>query len=333
MAAQDISANLTHPAQANLAGALDALMIEKFDGRVAEHEQNESITDGMFDMKPLIGTDTMSTAAMGDPTLQAVNPGVEPLGNKIEVGSQIVQVKTPILARVVEGMLSAVQDRLAVKSRTPLNFGRKIAKIKDELLLLHVAKSALSAAGTGGVTDMPAGVNKVLAAATDELDATKLELGVMGMAQALAENEVDYMNGQGRLFVAPAQYFTLLKNDKLVDADFSKENGSYANAKIGAASGMPMVMTNRLTQAIDDGTTVGSNGNIMGPNYHCSVTESNVVALFGTEESIMVAQSIPLTSDVYWDQRLLTWFIDAYLAFGAALDRPDKSAILRKVLP
>jgi len=330
MAAQDISAGLTYPAQANLAGPLDALMIEKFDGRVAEHEQIESISDGMFDMVPLIGTDTLSTAAMGDPTLQAVNPGVEPLANKIETGSQIVQVKTPILARVTEGMLAAVQDRLAVKSRTPMNFGRRIAKIKDELLLLHVAKSALSTTGAGGVSDMPAGVHKSLSAGGDELDATKMEAGVMTMAQALAENDVDYMSGDGRLFIAPAQFFTLLKNDKLVDADFSKENGNYANAKIGAASGMPMVMTNRLSQAVDDGSVAGSNGNIMGPNYYTSATEAKVVALFGSRESIMCAISIPLTSDVYWDQRLLTWFIDAYLAFGCAQDRPDKTASLSK---
>jgi hypothetical protein len=52
MAAQDISANITNPAQRNLAGALDALMIEKFDGRVHMHEQMVSVTDGVFDFKP-----------------------------------------------------------------------------------------------------------------------------------------------------------------------------------------------------------------------------------------------------------------------------------------
>jgi hypothetical protein len=328
MAAQDISANLTHPAQANLAGALDALMIEKFDGRVHMHEQKVSITDGVFDMVPLVGTDTMSNAAMGDPTLQAVVAGVEPLGKEIEVGSQIVQVKTPILARVVVAMLAQVQDRLAVKSRTPLNFARKIAKIKDELLLLQCVKSAMKATGAGDVSDMPAGTNHELAAADDETDATKLEAGVMVLAQTLAEKEVDLMDG--KCYVAPEQYFTLLKNDKLTDADFSKDNGNYAQAAVAASSGMPLVMTNRLSQTADDGSVSGSNANIMGASYLTTDEESDAVALFAMGESIMVAQSIPLTSDVYWDKRLLTWFIDSYLAFGAAPDRPDKTAVLRK---
>jgi hypothetical protein len=328
MAAQDISANLVHPAQANGAGALDALMIEKFDGRVHIHEQNASVTDGLFDMIPLVGTDTLSNAAMGDPTLQAVSPGVEPLGKDIEVGSQIVQVKTPILARVVVAMLAQVQDRLAVKSRTPMNFGRKIAKIKDELLLHQATKSGMKATGAAEVTDMPAGVNKELAAATDELDATKLEVGIMSLAQALMEQEVELTDG--KLFVAPAQYFTLLKNDKLTSADYSSGNANYSKAMISVSSGMPIVPTNRLSQAADDGTTVGSNANIMGANYIVSDEESDVVGLYATPDSIMVASSIPLTTDVYWDKRLLTWFIDSYLAFGAAPDRPDKTAVLRK---
>ena len=328
MAAQDISANLVHPAQRNLSGSLDALMIEKFDGRVHMHEQKESITDSVFDFKPLVGTDTMSNAAMGDPTLQAVVAGVEPLGKSLEVGDQIVQVKTPILARVVVAMLAQVQDRLSVKSRTPRNFARKIAKIKDELLLLQCVKSGMKATGAGDVTDIPGGVNKELAAATDELDATKFEAGIMTLAQGLAEQEVDL--AEGKLYVAPAQYFTLLKNDKLTDANFSKENGNYAQAAVSVTSGMPIVMTNRLTQAADDGSVAGSNANIMGINYTCSDEESDVVGLFAMGESIMVAQSIPLTSDVYWDKRLLTWFIDSYLAFGAAPDRPDKTAVLRK---
>lgn len=328
MAAQDLSSNLINPAQRNLAGPIDALMIEKFDGRVHMHEQKASITSGLFDFMPLVGTDTMSNAAMGDPSLQPVIRGVEPLGGEIEVGDQIVQVKQPIIARVTMPMLSQVQDRLSIKSRTPMNFGRRIAKAIDEILLLMCVKSAMKATGAGEVSDMPGGVNEQLAAAGDELDATDLELGILSLAQKLAEQEVE--QGDGKCYLAPAQYFTLLKNDKLTSVDYSAGNGNYAAAFLTQSAGMPLVMTNRLTQAADDGSDVKKNGYLMGANYTTSADEALAVALFCMAESIMVAQSIPLTSDVYWDKRLLCWFIDSYLAFGAAPDRPDKTAVLRK---
>ena len=328
MAAQDISANLMHPSQRNLSGALDALMIEKFGGRVEISEQKESISDGVFVMTPLIGTDTLSNSAMGDPTLQAVVPGIEPLGCDIEVGDQIVQVKTPILARVVVGMLAQVQDRLNIKSRTPAQFGRKIAKAKDELLLHQCVKSGMKATGFGDVADIPGGVNEELVAAGDELDATLLELKIMSLAQGLAEQEVDLADG--KLYMPPAQFFALLKNDKLTDANFSKENGNYAQAAVSVTSGMPIVMTNRLSQVADDGSGAGSNANIMGANYIVSDEESDIVSLFAMPESIMVAQAIPLTSDVYWERRTLSWFIDSFLSFGAAPGRSDMTAVLRK---
>jgi len=328
MALQDISAYLTNPAQANGAGPVDALMIEKFSGTVSIEEQKASITDGVFEMKPMIGTDTMSNAAMGEPTMQALIPGVEPEGKSIEVGSAIVQVKNPILARVTVGMLAQVQDRLDIKGRTPGQFARKIAKTKDEILLHQCVKSGMKATGPGGITGFPGGINKELAAATDELDATKFEAGIMLLAQGLAEQEIDLVDG--KLYVAPAQYFTLLKNDKLTDANFSKENGNYSQAAVSVTSGMPIVMTNRLSQAADDGSVEGSNAQMMGANYIVSLEESDVVGLFAMGESIMVAVSIPLTSDVWWDQRLKVWFIDSYLAFGAGPDRSDKTAVLRK---
>jgi hypothetical protein len=225
-------------------------------------------------------------------------------------------------------MLAQVQDRLSIKSRTPMNFGRKIAKIKDELLLHQAVKSGMKATGAGDVTDIPGGVNKELASANDETNATNFEAGIMLLAQALMEQEVELTDG--KLFVAPAQYFTLLKNDKLTSADYSSGNANYSAAMISVSSGMPIVPTNRLSQAADDGTVAGSNANIMGANYVVSDEESDVVGLYATPDSIMVASSIPLTTDVYWDKRLLTWFIDSYLAFGAAPDRPDKTAVLRK---
>jgi hypothetical protein len=325
---QDYSSVITNPSQANLAGALNALSIEKFDGRVHMHAQKKSVTDGLFDMIPLVGTDTMSNAAMGDPTLQAVSPGVEPTAHQIEVGSQIVQVKTPILARVVVAMLDQVQDRLGVKSRTPNNFGKKIAKFKDQLLLNQATKSGMKATGSAEVSDMPGGVNKELAAATDETDATKFELGIQELAQGLAEQEIEPTDG--KLFIAPAQYFTLLKNDKLTSRDYSSDGADYARGIVVDSCGLPLVMTMRLSQAADDGSVPGSNASMMGANYIVTPEQSDVVALYATPESIMVAVSIPLTSDVYWDKKTLSWFIDSYLAFGAAPDRPDMTAVLRK---
>ena len=348
MALQNISADLNWPGQENfdIAGTGDnmAMAIEKFDGVVHETVQKESVTAGVFTKKPLVGTDTMSNSAMGNPTLQKVEPGKEPAGQQIEVGKMIVQVKTPIIARVTEPMLAAVQDHLDIKSRTPANFGKRIAKHEDELMFVQVVKSALyehetiipihpptagttvTGKGSGGI--LQRGSNFTLGSASDETDADKMDLAVMTIHQYFAEADLDPTT-EGFLYMAPAQYFTLLKADKLINTDYSSGNGNYANAAIAKVSGIRLKMTNRLSQAQNDASSGGTTTNgdsiyeLYGSAYSTSEDEAKVVAAYCTGDAIMVAQAIPLTTKVYWDDRTLTWFIDSYEALGAAPDRTD----------
>ena len=344
MALQDISSYLNYPLQENLdvggSGDNMALSIEKFNGTVHETIQKDSILSGVFQWRPLVGTDTMSNAAMGNPILQAVVAGVEPEGKTIETGKMIVQVKTPIIARVTEGMLAAVQDHLDIKSRTPANFGKKIAKHIDEVLFVQGNKciqyehdtladgtdTTITGYGTGGI--LVRGTQVDLDSASDETDEDKLDAGVMSLHQALAENDLDPTT-DGYLYMAPEQYFTLLKNDKLISVDYSAGNGNYANATIYKASGIPIKMTNRLNQTQNDASSGGTTTNedsvyeLYGSAYSTTAAEAKIVAAYLTGQSLMVAQAIPLTSKVYWDDRVLTWFIDSYLCFGAAPDRTD----------
>jgi len=231
-------------------------------------------------------------------------------------------------------MLHAVQDHLDIKSRTPKNFGKRIAKSIDEVLFVQIVKSALfdSGTGTGGTGDiLPKGEVETAASGGDEIDPAKLTTLIYNISQALAEGEIEMDDGY--LYMAPAQYFALLKNQDLLKAEINDKNGSYAHAKIEAVSGMPIVMTNRIMQVADtvaSAAFLDSPAALYGTAYETSAAEAKAIALFATDESIQVAQSIPLTSDVYWDKRLLTWFIDSYLAIGAGPDRTDVNGSIFK---
>ena len=327
----DISAQLMYPMAQNFSTDKFSLTIEKFEGTVHEEMRKASILDSVFTFTPLIGTDTLSNNVMGRPTLAAVEAGVEPTGKDIAAGKMIVQVKTPVIARVTTPMLATVQSHLDIKGKTPGNFAKELAVHTDEVLFIQGVKCAKydhpapptggtnSAEGSGGILPIATVID--LAAASDELDTTKLTTAIYSVVQGLAEKEID--QNDGKLYIAPAQYFTLLKNDKLLNRDISKENGSFAHAAIDVASGLTLCMTNRLTQAADAGGTAGTPGAIYGSDYQTSNAESDIIALFLTQDSLMVAESIPMTSDVYWRKSFLTWYLDMYTAFGAAPDRTD----------
>lgn len=341
MAMQDISANLMYPMAENNSTAKLELAIEKFEGTLREIMIAKSILDGVYKKTPLIGTNIMSNNVMGTPTLQAVTAGVEPEGKDISVGKMTVTVETPIIARVTTAMLATVQSHLDIKGKTPQNFAKTMAKSSDEVMFVQIVKSALydhpdapagganSKEGSGGILQQ--GQKITLAAAGDELDTTKLTTAIYAISQKLAEEDIEI--NDGLLYMSPAQYFTLLKNEKLLNKDISKDNGSYAHAAVDVASGMQIVMTNRISQAADTVASPvhdGSVADLYGSAYETSATEAKAVALFATPDSIMVAEAIPMTTAVYWENRLLTWFLDAYEAFGCAPDRTDVTASIFK---
>ena len=54
-----------------------------------------------------------------------------------------------------------------------------------------------------------------------------------------------------------------------------------------------------------------------------SATEANAVAVFLHPKSLMAGETIPLTSDIWFNREEKQWFIDSFLAFGVTVNRPD----------
>jgi hypothetical protein len=264
----------------------------------------------------------MSNASMGDASITKVSAGVEPTAGSIEMGRQIVTVETPIICRTIVSMLEDVQDRLSVRSRLPENYGRQIQKHEDRVLLVKGVQAARTAAGP--VSDIPGGTVKTYAAAGDETDPDAAEALVLSLAQAMDEKEVPRENGI--MMVDPETYYTLLQANKLISTDYNMNNGDYSSVRILRAGGFPLMATNRFQQTADDGSTSGSIGNLYGSEYYTDATGARIKGLFVTNEMLMVAEAIPLTPKVWWSDQLLCWFIDAFKAIGAAVDRADYAA-------
>ena len=125
------------------------------------------------------------------------------------------------------------------------------------------------------------------------------------------------------VFVRPTQYDVLLNCDKLIDKDFSKDNGDFANGTVKTIKGVPSVMTTRIP-------TAAIASHLLGSDYNWSATEAKTVAIVTHPHSLLVGETIPLTSRVFFDNISLNWFIDSYMAYGASPRRPDVSGVVRK---
>lgn len=90
----------------------------------------------------------------------------------------------------------------------------------------------------------PGGTEIILAAIGDESDAEKLLAAFKLMAQDFDEKNVP---SEGRyLAVKPATFYTLLDADKLLNVDFTTNNGDYAQAKMKGVMGFTLLTSNLI---------------------------------------------------------------------------------------
>jgi len=322
------SSHLSRPGQNLGTGAVDALHIEEYGGEVEGTIAKKSFMRMYVKIKPVRGTNVVTNDRVGEATLQAVTPGVRPDASPTEFGNVSVKVDTIVLARSNVALLDDFQAHFDTRRSLGEEHGKKIAKFFDEAFIIQAIKCAQDTdVSTTHPAGWTAGTVVELAAANDELDPVKLQRGIEDVAEAMETNDVD-LDG-GVILVSPTQYNVLLRNDKLLDSQFSLGNGDYAKGKVLASVGLPIIKTNRIPKAAITGHFLSNAGNSNAYDINAT-NETDVVAIIMLPKALLAGETIPLTSDVYYEKSELQWFIDSYLAFGVTPNRPDNCGVVQK---
>ena len=313
-------------------GVVNPLHIEEYGGEVESQMIKTSIMRQFINVKPVRGTDTVTNDRIGTTSLQAVTPGVRPEPGTVDFDNVSVNVDTIILARNNVHLLDDFQAHYDVRAELGKDHGKIIGRYFDESICIQGVKSAriVDGDGTGGTTRLPdgwyGGAQIDLDAAGDEQDPDKLQRAIEDLCQMIEEKDID-LEGAA-LFVNPEQFYTLLRNDKLLNSDYSLGNGDYAQGTVMRSCGIPVIKTNRLPQepVTDHFLSNAANGNA----YDIDADEALVVALLMMPKALLAGETIPLTSKVYYSDIELQWFIDSYLAYGATPNRAEHAGVINK---
>lgn len=345
-------------------GNINPLYREEYAGEVEKRFLKASFMRQFFQFKSVRGTDTITNDRMGHSSLQKVTRGIRPHDNSVTFDNISVKVDTIVLARTNSHLLEEFQSHVDVRKEVGVEHGKEIGKFFDEAFLIQGIKAAtitnrvpvkdpvtdavtghldvggwedVIVAGTGSPT---AGAVKIrtapegfqgattvqLGTALDEQDPVALELAIQDLCQGIEEKDVDIM--EAVILLRPAQYYVLLKNDKLLDKDFSMSNGDYAAGKILAANGVRIQTTNRFPkQGAQNETHFLSNA---GNNnaYDITLEDLNCVCVLLMPKALLAGETIPLTSKVYYVDSELQWFVDSYLSFGVTPNRAEMAGAI-----
>lgn len=326
-------------------GNINPMYIEEYGGEVEHRFLKDSFMRQFFKFKSVRGTDTITNDRIGSTALQKVARGIRPTDSAPTFDNISVKVDTIVLARTTQFLLDDFLSHIDVRKEVGMEHGKTIGKFFDESFLVQGIKASqitnVDPAGvsTGGWADAvttgskPASVIRtapvdfsggsvvILDAPGDEVDPELLELAIQDLCQTIEEKDLDIADAV--LLMRPAQYYALLKNDKLLDKDFSTSNGDYAKGKVLKSNDVRIQTTNRFPKQADVGVThyLSNAGN--GNAYNVTQADVNCKVVLLMPKALLAGETIPLTSKVYYENTELQWFIDSYLAYGVTPNRAE----------
>lgn len=296
-----------------------ALMIDEYGGEVESQFAKSAIMRMYAKIRPVRNTDTIVNNRVGRTQLQALVPGVRPDASATGFGKVSLTVDTVILARDNRSMLNEFQTHFDARMELAKDHGKEIGKFFDQAFIIQAIKGSLASAPTGLNSAFGAGKNTTLAAPGDELDPDKLYTAIADIIVEMEEEDIDVE--ELVVFVRPREFDTLYNNDKLLSRDFAAGNGDFAKGIIYEVKGARIVKTARIPTAAISNHPLSNAGN--GNAYNVSASEAKAVAVILHPKSLLAGETIPLTSDVWFNKEEKQWFIDSFLSFGVTVNRPD----------
>lgn len=302
-----------------------ALHIEQFAGIVEGTIARKSIVRNFVPVRNVQGTSTISGYQVGESTLAKVTPGTEPDGAINQVAKNKLTIDTLINARAITPLLDDFQASFDAKKQIGEEHGKKIAKFFDQAFFIQAIKAAQTS-NAALPNGWAGGTELAMAAAGDELDAQKLEFRLLDLFASMAGKDVDPAEDGCIIVMQPALFYTLLKNNRLVDMNLMTSTGTEIKAKGLSAAGVPVYFSNNIPTTNIASHFLSNAGNSSA--YDGDFTKT--LATVFSPKALLAGETIPLTSDVFYDKPSKSWFIDAHLAFGVAPQNPQYAAHLKK---
>lgn len=303
-----------------------ALMLDEYGGEVESQFAKDSIMRQFVNVRGVRGTDTITNNRVGRTQLQALTPGVRPPAKSTAFGKVSLTVDTVILARDNRSMLNEFQTHFDARMELARDHSKEIAKFFDEAFIIQAIKGSHQAAPTGLNGAIGAGKAVELAATGDDLDPDKLA-DAIGDVIIQMENE-DISVEELVAFVSPTHYDVLYNNNKLMSRDFAAGNGDYAKGVIHEIKGCRIVKTARIPKSAITGHYLSNANN--GNAYDLTTEDADAVVVLMHPKSLLAGETIPLTSDIWFNREEKQWFIDSFLSFAVTVNRPDVCGTVNK---
>lgn len=304
------------------AGLTDELFIKVFSGEVMSIFEAENKTKNRVMSRTITAGKSTSFPVMGRASAYYHTPGNEILGGTVKHNEKVITIDDLLISPVFIAEIDEAKNHYDVRGHYSTEVGRVLAQIWDKHAL---QVGVLAARTTTGNIDgeAPAGTVITEGVAGDFNDAEKLAASFYAAAQAMDEKNIPEADRVA--YLAPAEYYTLLNSNKVINRDFSSNNGDFAKGKIFEVAGIEIVKTNNMPSS---NVTAGSVAAGTGDKYIGDF--SKTAGLIMHKSAIGTVQLMDLSTRMDYDPRRLGTQIVSKYAVGHGILRPEGAVELAR---
>ena len=305
--------------QVNSANDANALFLKVFSGEVLSTFGRENQMLGMTSVRTISNGKSAQFPVTGTVSANYHTAGNEILGQAIKHNEKVINVDDMLIADAFIAEIEELKNHYDVRSIYSKEMGQALAnKVDKHLLSLAILASRVTTANvTGGklgteILDADANTN-----------ATSLISSVFEAIQKLDENNVPTA---GRVcVVAPDQYYQLANVDKLVNRDFSSDNGDFGKGTVLSIGGVPIVKSNTATEVF----ATDLSASISGTNNTYNGDFSNTYAVVMHSSAIGTVKLKDLVMESNYDYRRIGTLLTARMAMGHGILRPESAISIK----
>jgi hypothetical protein len=316
-----LSTTTIRPNQALNTGSDQALIIEEFTGLVEGTIARKSALQGFVTVKPVKGTSTLTNYGVGESTLGKVTPGTMPDGNQTEFNRLFLTVDTLVYARATLPLLDSFQTQFDTRNEIATEHGKKIAKFWDQSFFIQAFKAAALANSAYSTLDGHSGGSTVtLTAAGDKLDPAKVYKAIADLFILMEGKDVDPQNDDVILAMRPDIFYTLQQAEQIINSDYITSNGTKIEGMtMFKTFGVPVISSNNVPNSVIAAHLLSNTAN--GSAYDGDFSKLAILAF--SPRALLAGETIPLTSDVFYDKLTKQWFIDSHISYGVTPNRAE----------
>lgn len=312
--------------QINGTGPLSALQQEQFTGEVEHALMANTVLEPMFRRKRLVkGTNTLTKKAIGRTKLQKLNRGQAPDGTQVKFGKASVTVDTMLLSRHSFDELETIQTDIDARNETATQAGKDIGEFIDLTYCIGAANAAALTANPYGLStdDGYFGGTQTTIAAGEQLDPAKFYHAIGQTLLGMENKKVNPRADKAMIIVRPEQFYVLQDAEQISNGEYITSNGNkLSDVPMFKAWGVPVISTTNMPNGVISGHLLSNadNGNFYDGDF------SKLVALIVSDKALLIGESKPLETKIWWSDEAKQWIVDAWLAFGIGVDRPEYAA-------